>query len=85
MTNLRSLGVTEEQERLFHRVKSAISNVPQIEEILENRPEVIYIACKKSGKFTNEELDFLESVFRPSMQTVMYRTLLSKIKQFFSR
>lgn len=78
MTDLQSLGITKKQEELFLRVKEAVGNYPGLKRDLEDDPDRIYLACKRSGRFTMSELDFLEETFK----TPLRKNLIKRIKEY---
>ena len=78
MADLQSIGITKKQEELFLKVKKAVGNYPGLERDLEDDPDKIYLACKRSGCFTESELDFLRQTFRTPT-----KSLLQRIKEFF--
>lgn len=80
MADLQSIGITKKQEELFLKVKKAVGNYPGLERDLEDDPDKIYLACKRSGRFTESELEFLEKTFRTSPA----KRLLQKIKEILS-
>lgn len=78
MTDLRSIGITKQQEELFLKVKKAVGNDPGLERDLDDNPEKIYLTCKHSGYFSESELDFLEETFK----TPIRKKLIQRIKEY---
>lgn len=78
MANLQSIGITKQQEELFLKVKKAVGNYPGLERDLDNDPDKIYLACKRSGYFTESELDFLEETFKTSIR----KKFIQRIKEY---
>lgn len=78
MADLQSIGITKKQEELFLKVKKAVGNYPGLERDLEDDPDRIYLACKRSGRFTESELDFLEETFK----TPIRKKLIQRIREY---
>lgn len=79
MVDLQSIGITTQEEELFLKVKKAVGNYPGLERDLEDDPDRIYLACKRSGCFTESELDFLGETFK----TPLRKKLIQRIKAYF--
>lgn len=77
MADLQSIGITQKQEELFLKVKKAVGNYPSLERDLEDDPDKIYLACKRSGCFTESELVFLRQTFKSPT-----KSLLQRIKEY---
>lgn len=81
--DLKSIGILEEHSELFSKVKSILDRMDAEDYVKD--PDLVYEACKKSGKFTPSELKILSSTYATSPTQKLINAIVQAIKQFLKK